>query len=177
MICWDRCGESGYVGVLSRSEIDVLQSYVIGLLTLVEHRTASHTVIAVVAGREVRVPAAVTEDPRILAILENELGEDEPDWVLAVGEEQCLLSARGSLQLMSSTLPETGGVVRLRSRDEAGAWLRSIRFFLSTIAVVADSEGRVKGKDVAPTVTWLCEVSGTLRSAVARTVIAARPAC
>ncbi|HUQ57780.1 hypothetical protein [Lentzea sp.] len=170
MICWDRCGQSGYVGVFSRHEITVLDSYVTGLLDLIEHRTASYAAIAVGAGREVHVPTAAAEDPRIIAILEDEVGVDEPDWVLTISEGPCLFRARDLLALMRSTMPGGDSVVHLRSRDEADAWLQCVQYFLSSITGAADLEGRVKGKNVIPTVTWLSEVSSTLRLAVARTV-------
>ncbi|MEV6712811.1 hypothetical protein AB0M48_12315 [Lentzea sp. NPDC051208] len=172
MIHWDRCGRSGYVGVFGRYEITVLRSYVTGLLELIEHRAASYVPVAAGADRVVRVPTSATEDLRLLAILKDEVGADEPDWVLAISEAPCLLRAHGLLDLVWATIPEADCVVHLQSRDGADAWLQCIRYFLVSIAGVADAEGMVKGMDTIPTITWLSEVSESLRLAVERTVMA-----
>jgi len=172
MMSWDRCGRSGYVGVFGRREITVLRTYVTGFLEVVEHRIASYVPVAVGHGREVRVPVSVTDDPRLLAILEDEVGAGEPDWALVVGEGPCLWRAHGLLALMSATLPEGDCVVHLRSAEEAEAWLRCIGYFLSSIVGMADAHGMLRGVDTAPTITWLCALSGSLRLAVTRTVMA-----
>jgi hypothetical protein len=170
MHCWERFGDSGYVRVLSKHEIDVLRSYTSGLTALIEHRVASYAPITVRPGHQVHLPTEVTGDPRIIAILKAELGNDEPDWVLAMNEEQCLLSVKRAMHIMELTLPTADGVVQLRSHDEALAWLSSIQLFITSIAAMIDEEGMVKGMDAGPTVVWLIELSCTLRSAVERTI-------
>lgn len=165
MDCWDRCGETGYVRVFSRYEIAVLNSYTCGLLNLIERRVRSYEPVVAGAGHEVRLPTEVSQDPRIMAILRAELGWDEPDWVLALGEERCLSDVKKSLHLMASTLPISDGVIHLRTAAEAAAWSRSVRLFVTSIATVADDEGRVNDKDVGPTVAWLIELSCALRTA------------
>lgn len=162
MSSWDRCGASSYIGVLSRYEIDVLRSFTTGLISLLEHRTQNYAPVALAQGGTALIPTTPSDDERITAILRNELGEDQPDWAHAFGEERCLREVAEAAELMSVTLPASGGVVRLISTSELLAWQRCIRCVLCTIAVVSRDTGEVKGVSSAPTVNWLTQMSENL---------------
>ncbi|HUQ60240.1 hypothetical protein [Lentzea sp.] len=159
MIGWDRCGDSDYVAVLNRHEIDVLNSYITGLAALLDRRADSYEPVTTVAGATVPMPVASSDDARIIRILQTELGEHEPEWVLTFGEERCFREVSAALRTMGSTLPTADGVVVLRSRHELAAWSCSIRCFLTTIVVVADQDGNVKGKPSAATIDWLHDLA------------------
>ncbi|MEU3650094.1 hypothetical protein AB0E59_42490 [Lentzea sp. NPDC034063] len=167
MICWDRCGESGQVGVFSRYEVEVLNGYVAGLLNLIERRGRSYDLVTTRSGQEVGVPTELLDDPRIMAVLKGELGRDEPDWVLAAGESQCLREVGSSLRRMASTLPASDAVVHLHSAEDVTAWLRSILCFVASIESSANEEGEINGKKVDSTVNWLVGLSCSLQSAAA----------
>lgn len=169
MICWDRCGESGHVGIFSRYEVDVLTGYTAGLLNLIERRARTYDLTTARSGREVRVPTDLVDDPRILAVLKGELGRHEPDWVLAAGEAWCLHEVESSLRRMASTLPTKDAVVHLSSAEDVTAWLRSILCFVASIESTANEEGEINGRKVDSTVNWLVGLSCSLQNAAANT--------
>ncbi|GLY55240.1 hypothetical protein [Lentzea sp. NBRC 102530] len=171
MTNWDRLGGSTYIGVMTRHEIDVLDSYVVGLLGLLSHRAESYLPVG---GTRARMPAAPTKDDRIKAILVAELGADEPDWFLALNEECVLREVAEALQLMASTLPASGGVVMLRVGAEPAAWLRCIRHVLAIIAAVVDHNGEVRDQASEPTVIWLNALADGLTTASAHVALEIR---
>lgn len=165
MASWDRLGESNYVGVMTRHEIEVLNSYVSGVLGLLSHRAEFYLPID---GTQAQMPVDCADDCRINAILAVELGEGEPDWILALNEERVLREVAEAVRLMGSTLPASGGVVMLRAGEELASWLRCIRHVLAVIAVVADYNGNVKDQASEPTVIWLNKLADGLIAAAAQ---------
>ena len=159
MISWDRCGDSTYVGVLSRYEIEVLRSYTDGLVSLLEHHLALFDTTP--DGWSWPHPA-LHRDARITAILLAEIGEREPGWVYSVSAAACLRDVSSRARLMACALSTSTGVVHLASRAEAEAWLRCIRLVLVTITAVAGERGEVRGKPSEPTASWLTELSAGL---------------
>ncbi|SER51509.1 hypothetical protein [Lentzea albida] len=159
MISWDRCGDSTYVGVLSRYEIKVLRSYANGLVSLLDHHLALFDTTP--DGWSWPHPS-LHSDVRATAILRAEIGGQEPDWVHSVSAAACLRDVSTRAHLMACALSSSTGVVRLASRAEAEAWLSCIRLVLVTITAVADERGEVRGNACEPTVSWLTEVSAGL---------------
>ncbi|KOV83941.1 hypothetical protein [Nocardia sp. NRRL S-836] len=159
MISWDRCGDSTYVGVMTRYEIEVLRSYTDGLVSLLDHHLALFDTTP--DGCSWPHPE-LGRDARVTAILRAEIGEQEPDWVHSVSAAACLRDVSSHARLMACALSSSSGVVHLASRAEAEAWLRCIRLVLVTITAMADERGEVSGKACEPTVSWLTEVSDGL---------------
>lgn len=162
MISWDRCGKSTFIGVLSRYEVQVLRSYVDGLVSLIDYHFRSVHTVETPHEQE---PAEEHDlDPRIAAILRSEVGQHEPDWVLAFAADLCLREASHQASLMASTLPGSSGVVCLKDHAEAVAWLKCIRLVRITITVVAGDRGEIRGQLCGPTLAWLSDMSAALES-------------
>lgn len=166
MISWDRCGDSTYVGVLSRYEIEVLRSYTDGIVSLLDHHLA---LFDTTPDGWSWPHAALHRDARIAAFLRAEIGEQEPGWVYAASAAACLRDVSSHARLMACALASSTGVVHLASQAEAEAWLRCIRLVLATITAVADEHEEVRGKACEPTVSWLTEVSAGLSAVLGDT--------
>ncbi|WVH82378.1 hypothetical protein V1227_06375 [Lentzea sp. DG1S-22] len=138
-------------------EVTVLRSYAEGLLALLEHRARSYSPVAVLEQQDALLPVAVTTDPRLLAILRDQVGE-EPGCVLALVENECFGSVGDSLRSFLTTLPLAGGRVELASRVDAQEWVRAVRIYITSIITVTDHEGNSCGQMAKPTLDWLEDV-------------------
>ncbi|MFD4637064.1 hypothetical protein ACFWN2_07095 [Lentzea sp. NPDC058436] len=159
MICWDR-RDTEVVGYFDEFEIGVLRGYAASLLRLIAHRAGTYTGVA---GRA--LPPGTTADPRLLAILRAELGESEPDWVLACQEAPCLAEVAECVRTHLGCLPPAGGLVTL-GPDAVVAWARVVRWYLAVLDAVTDESGRATGKPVTPTLAWFTGMAAGLRNVV-----------
>jgi len=100
----------------------------------------------------VRVPDEVTADRRLLAILGDQLGPDEPGWALAWKGVQCFDSIREAMICVLSTLPRNGGRIRLVASAHAESWIRATRLYLVVLDAMTTQDA---GKELGPTITWL----------------------
>ncbi|GLY46842.1 hypothetical protein [Lentzea sp. NBRC 102530] len=158
MICWDRCGDE-VVGYLDEFEVEVLRGYGESLLKLLEHRAGSYESWSGSAS----IPSTATDDPRILAILRCEIGAAEPDWVLACQEVRCVAEAVRHVREKLTTLPHSGGAVRLTT-PQVTSWLKALGWYLASIDAMTDASGVAAGKVAEPTVTWLTGLVSGLRA-------------
>jgi len=118
---WDRCGDE-FAGVFEESEIEVLRGYAEGLPAFLDDRADSYSSIVLGGDRVVAVPDEAATDRGLLAILRNELGEREPNWVLASSEARCLGAGGGSLRAVD--VAGHRGRMRLPSPVRAEMWIR-----------------------------------------------------
>ena len=161
VMCWDRCGDV-LVGMFEEREIGVLRSYADGLLALLGHRARSYTPVALGEGRSALVPDSAASDPRLLAMLVELLGPDEPDWVFGWHEVACFGAAVDAARAVLATLPPGGGRVVLWGAADVRAWRLVISLCVAAIRAVTDDEGRACGKDAGTTVGWLETVASGL---------------
>ncbi|HEX7305448.1 hypothetical protein [Lentzea sp.] len=146
------------MGYFEEFEVDILRGYAESLLRLLEHRADSY---GTVQGQ--RVPVKATADPRLLALLRAELGQDEPAWTLAFHEIACFTEISRLLREQLATLPPTGGAVRFRT-ESVSAWLRMIRWYVAAINSISDDEGRATGKLARPTLDWFTGIAAGLEA-------------
>ncbi|MFS8104252.1 hypothetical protein LFM09_44800 [Lentzea alba] len=165
VICWDRCDDE-LIGIFDNYEISVLRSHGEALLALLDHRERSYENMPLDDNRTALLPNATTDDTRLIAILRDQLGQDEPDWLLTLHEVASFDELRVALGTFLATLPSDSGAVRLRSRVEAEAWARSIQVFAAALAAVTDETGRAFEQDAGPTSAWLARISGGLSEAL-----------